>query len=97
MSEHRLLPFARAASRTLAAVLGGYALALSFTAAASLALLRGAGLARSEALLAAAMSSLVVYLLAMVRAFALRSIARAWIELLGAASVCAALAAWWRA
>lgn len=70
-------PWRTAASRTLAAVLGGYALALGFTATVSLALSALCGMARSEAVVSAAMLSFVIYLLALLRAFTTRSATRA--------------------
>ena len=63
------------ASRTAAAILGGYALAASFTAAASLLL----PLARADAVITATLLSFAVYAGAVVWAFAARDAWRAWL------------------
>ncbi len=82
----------QAANRTLAAVLGGYALTLAFTAAATLALQRGAQWGRGEAMVTAGMLAFVVYLLVALRAFVAPSSTRAWGELLAAAAGLATMA-----
>lgn len=82
-----------AASRALAATLGGYLLTLAFTAAAALVLQRLAQWGRGEATVTAAMLAFVVYLLSALRAFVAPSVARAWCEPLAAAAGLAALAA----
>jgi hypothetical protein len=88
-----LLP---AASRALAAVLGGYVLTLAFAAALATALQHGERWSRGEAMVSAAMAAFVVYLLAALRAFVAPSARRAWAELLAVAALLAVLAAAWR-
>lgn len=85
-----------AASRALAAVVGGYVLTLAFAAALATALQHGAHWSRVEAMVSAAMAAFVVYLLAALRAFVAPSAWRAWAELLTIAATLAALAAAWR-
>jgi hypothetical protein len=70
-------------SRGLAAVLAGYALAYAFTAFASLAL----PMPRAEAVVTGSMLSFVVYLIAVVWAFAARSAVRAWAGLLAGSAL----------
>ncbi len=65
------------ASRTAAAVIGGYALTSLLTLALSL-LLPVLGMARPEALLAATVASFLVYAAVIMAAFHARSAARAW-------------------
>ncbi len=79
---------AEGVSRALAAVLAGYAFAYAFAAFASLAL----PLARAEAVVTASMLSFVVYLIAVVWAFAARSAARAWAALLAGSALFGAAA-----
>lgn len=62
------------ASRAAAAILGGYALAASVTAAASLLL----PLARADAVITATLLSFAVYACAVLWVFAARSAWRAW-------------------
>ena len=82
-----------AASRAAAAIIGGYAVTLAFTAAATMALQRGADWARGEATVTAAMLAFMVYLLAALRAFIAPGALRAWCEPLAAAAALATLAA----
>jgi len=82
-----------ATSRAAAAILGGYALALAFTAATTLALQHGGAWARGEAMITAGMLAFVVYLLAALRAFVTPSATRAWAEPLAAAAALSAFAA----
>lgn len=66
------------ASRSLAAVIGGYGCAAAFAAALAVAL----PLARSEAVLWGTMLSFAVWSLAVIWAFAARSAGRAWLGIL---------------
>ncbi|KAF1048252.1 DUF3649 domain-containing protein [Xylophilus sp.] len=77
------------ASRALAAIAGGYAIAALATAALALWL----PLARAEAVVAATLLSFAVYACAVVWVFAARSAWRAWGGLLAASAVLG-LAAW---
>jgi hypothetical protein len=74
------------ASQALAALVGGYALASSFTAFFSLAL----PLPPSEAVLAASLAGFAVHGAAAVFVFAARDTTRAWAGMLGPALVLAA-------
>ena len=74
------------ASRTLAAFVGGYALASAFTAFFSLAL----PLHPSEAVLTASMLGFVVYVAAILCVFGAKSAARAWGWMLGPSLLLAA-------
>lgn len=85
-----------AASRALAAILGGYVLMLAFAAALATALQHGAHWSRGEAMVCAGMAAFVVYLLTGLRAFVAPTARRAWGELLAVAALLAALAAAWR-
>jgi hypothetical protein len=80
--------FAPLLSRIVAAMFGGYALA-ALTSVATLAL----PMTRPEAVLAGLQLSIVVYALAVIWVFAVRSATRAWAGLL-AAAVPLLLAAW---
>lgn len=82
-----------ALSRAAAALLGGYALTLAFTALLATALQRLAHWGRGEATLGASLLAFLVYLLVALRAFVAPTQARAWGEPLGAALLLAALAA----
>jgi hypothetical protein len=82
-----------AAGRAFAAIVGGYALTISFAAAATTLLQRGAGWGRGEAFVTAAMLAFVVYLAAALRAFLAPSARRAWGEPLAAAAALSLLAA----
>jgi hypothetical protein len=75
-------------SRILAAAFGGYA--VTYAATARLTLLMP--LAKSEAVLTAAMVSFVIYTRAILWAFAAATPAKAWIGLAVPAALCAALA-----
>ena len=69
--------------RVTAALLGGYAFSAALVAllAAALPL---AGMARSEAVVLAAMLGFLLYLLVLLWAFSVRSLARLWARLAGA-------------
>jgi hypothetical protein len=82
-----------ATSRAAAAILGGYALTLAFTAAAAVTLQRLAHWGRGEATITAAILAFGVYLVGALRAFAAPSVVRAWCEPLAAACALAMLAA----
>jgi hypothetical protein len=73
------------ASRALAALLGGYALASAFAAFFSLAL----PIHRSEAVIASSMASFAVYVAAAIFVFSARSATRAWGWTLGPAAILA--------
>jgi hypothetical protein len=86
-------PAREAVARTACAVLGGYAFAWCFTACLSRALPAVFGMAVSEAVITASMLSFVVYLVVIVRVFALRSAWHAAGETWGIAALLA-LASW---
>ena len=76
--------------RVVGAVGGGYAVtALAVTTAG--AVLARLGMARSDAVVTAAMLGFIVYLLLLLWAFAVRSPARLWLGLAGAAALRMAL------
>jgi len=77
-------------SRTLAAVLGGYALAHTL----SVAVVAAWSSNRADATLAAMQLSFLVFVAAVLWAFAARSLRRVWIGLLLPTAL-AAVAAWW--
>lgn len=70
--------------RVLGAVLGGYAFSSGLVALTAVALPL-VGLARSEAVLLAAMLGFVLYLLVLLWAFAERRLWRVWLVLIGGA------------
>lgn len=76
-------------ARTLAAILGGYAVAYAFTAA----LARVLPLAKVDALITASLLSFVIYTLAILWAFAARDGWRAWAGM-GVALPLAAIGFW---
>ena len=86
MSKHSLQRLT--ASRTLAAVFGGYALAACATTALALWL----PAAPATAVITANLLSFLIYTVAVLWAFATRSAARAWVGILMPALVLAALA-----
>lgn len=69
--------------RVTAALLGGYAFSAALVALLA-AVLPLAGMARSEAVVLAAMLGFVLYLLVLLWAFSVRSLARLWAGLAGA-------------
>lgn len=71
------------ASRTLAAVAGGYALTAAFTAAAAMALAQRS--TRVDAVLAATLLAWLVYVLAIAWVFFARTAWQAWCGVLGPA------------
>lgn len=79
-------PWVRIVLRLIAALPGGYAFTAALVAllAAALPLL---GLARSEAVVSAAMLGFVLYLLVLLWAFSVRSLARLWAVLTGGTAV----------
>lgn len=79
---------AMVASRSLAAIFGGYALAVAL----AICLARLLPLDKSEAVLAGSMASFLVYCAAAIWAFAAASAWRAWLGLLLPSLVLAALA-----
>ncbi|MDP3796229.1 MAG: iron uptake protein [Polaromonas sp.] len=68
--------------RVTAALLGGYAFSAALVALLATALAL-AGMARSEAVVLAAMLGFVLYLLVLLWAFSVRSLARLWAVLAG--------------
>jgi hypothetical protein len=74
------------ASRIVAAVGGGYAVAWLWSAALALLLHHSVGLARADAALLATLASVLVYCAAVLSTFAARSTIRAWTVLLIAAA-----------
>lgn len=78
------------ASRAVAALLGGYALANTL----SIALVAALPLARADAVLVALQGSFLVYAAATLWAFAARSVRRVWLGL-GVATLLSGLAAAW--
>ena len=79
------------ASRVLAAVGGGYALAAGFTIATALAL---RGLPREEAVMLATLPSFLIWAGAVVWVFSARTALHAWVGVLVPGIGCA-LAIWW--
>ncbi len=69
------------ASRALAAILGGYAVAALATACLSLVLVRWVGMDRPEAVVTSTLLSFLWFALAVVWVFAADSAARAWLGL----------------
>lgn len=80
------------ALRAVAAIAGGYALAALFSVACTLLLTRATAMGRAEAVLTATLAAIVVFVLAVIWAFAARSAWRAWAGLLAAAAPLAMLA-----
>ncbi len=76
------------ASRTVAAVLGGYALSAASTAALAVTL----PMPRAEAVVSATVFSFLVYSGAVIWAFATRSALRAWLGIAAPTVVCVAVA-----
>lgn len=74
-------------SRSLAAILGGYALAASATALLAVVL----PLPRADAVVTATLLSFLLYALAVLRVFTVRSAARAWLDMLAPAAAMALL------
>lgn len=86
----RLGPRARVALRVAAAVIGGYAWTASWVALLA-ALLPVAGMARSEAVVLAAMLGYVIYLLVLLWAFSVRSMVRLGAVLIGGTALATGL------
>ncbi len=82
----------RVALRVAAAVVGGYVWTASWVALLA-ALLPAVGVARSEAVVLAAMLGYVIYLLVLLWAFSVRSLARLVVVLLGGTALACALVA----
>ncbi|MNK45385.1 hypothetical protein D3C87_641450 [compost metagenome] len=78
------------ASRSVAAIVGGYVLAALVTMLLSVSL----PMARSEAVMTATLLSFAIYTCAVMWAFATRSALRAWLGLLMPAAVIAAILQW---
>lgn len=77
--------------RVAAAVLGGYAFTAAWVALASTALPRATGWARSEAVLLSGLLGFVVYLVALIWAFAERAVWRVWAVFIGGGALAVAL------
>lgn len=90
MIEHRAARSLRVGLHVLGAVFGGYALAALAVAAAG-ALLARLGMARSDAVVSAAMLGVVAYLALLLWAFTVKSVARLWLSLAGGAATMAGL------
>lgn len=88
--RHRFVRAARLGAHVAGAVGGGYVLSAAAVAAAGLVLAR-AGLARSEAVVLAAMLGFIVYLAVLLWGFSETSTARLWIALAAATAALAAL------
>ena len=82
------------ASRLLAAVGAGYACTAAAVALASVALPLAFGMARSEAVVLAAMAGFLLYLMVLVWGFAEPRLARVWVVLVGGVVLCWGLAQW---
>jgi hypothetical protein len=78
-------------TRTLLAILGGYAFSAATSAALAVALARLAGMDRSEAVLLAAMLAFVVYLVVLLWAFTAPRLGRVAVVLVGGALACQAV------
>lgn len=78
------------AMRLLGAIGGGYALS-SLTVAASGVILARWGMARSEAVVLASMLGFVLYLMLLLWACCVRSLARLWLILAGGMAIMAAI------
>lgn len=76
--------------RVLGAVFGGYALTVLAVAAAGAAMAR-LGMARSDAVVLAAMLGFVAYLALLLWGFSVKSTARLWLVLAGGAAAMAGL------
>jgi hypothetical protein len=74
-------------SRVTAAVLGGYAFTAAWVALAATGLPLATGMARSEAVLLSSMLGFVVYLVALIWAFAARALWRIWAVFIGGAAL----------
>lgn len=74
--------------RTLAAVAGGYALSAAACVALSVAL----PMARAEAVVTATLLSFVIYTVAVLWAFATRSVTRAWLGIMVPTLLCVVVA-----
>lgn len=79
------------ALRVLGAIGGGYALS-ALTVIAGGAVLARCGMVRSEAVVLASMLGFVLYLVLLLWAFCVRSLARLWLVLAGGMAAMAALA-----
>ena len=88
-----IAPAARVLLRVLGGVAGAYALTAALVALLSAALPL-TGLARSEAVVLAAMLGFVVYLLLLLWAFSVRSLKQLWAVLVIGTVLCTALAAY---
>lgn len=80
--------------RTALASVGGFALAFSFSAGAAILFGLAFGLARGEAMVLTAMLALLVWMMAVLVAYAARSNRRAAAWVLGGSALFGALA-WW--
>lgn len=93
-THHGATRIVRVSLRVLGAVFGGYALTALMVAAAGAVVAR-LGMARSEAVVSAAMLGFVAYLALLLWGFSVKSVARLWVTLASGAVVLAGL--WWLA
>lgn len=77
--------------RVTGAVLGGYAVSAALVALITVAL-AALGMARSEAVVGASLLGFVLYLLVLLWAFSVRSLARLWAGLVGGTALAYGLA-----
>lgn len=82
------------ALRVLGAVCGGYAFSAAVVALLAVALPQATGMPRSEAVLLASMLGFVVYLIAVIWAFAERRLGRVWTAF-ASGTACAVLLLLW--
>lgn len=90
MSSRDRKPWFGLVLRLLGAVFGGYALTALTVAAAGAVLVR-LGMARSDAVVLAAMLGFVVYLALLLWAFSVKSTAHLWLAMMGSAAGMAVL------
>lgn len=82
------------ATRVLAVAGAGYACTTAIVALGALLLSQAFGMARSEAVVLAAMSDIVLYLVILIWGFAEQRLARVWVLLLGGAAAGHGLVHW---
>lgn len=92
-ADHGTTHAVRTGMRVIGAVVGGYALTALAVAAAG-ALLSRLGMARSEAVVLAAMFGFIAYLVVLLWGFSVRSVTRLWLVLTGTSAVLAVLLYW---
>lgn len=90
MPNHSAARIARVSLHVLGAVFGGYALTALMVASAGAVMAR-LGMARSEAVVLAAMLGFVAYLVLLLWGFSVKSVARLWVVLASGAAALVAL------